>query len=118
MAPEKDEMIILKTPALLKYILETSCYPREHEQLKQLREATVEKYQFWSIMNVPVDGLFLSMLLKIMNAKKTRELRVFSGYSLLTTALALPLDGKVFSITAIDPNKEESLDCRSFRRLE
>ncbi|KAM1175514.1 hypothetical protein ACFX15_027410 [Malus domestica] len=66
-------------------------------------------------MNVPVDGLFLSMLLKIMNAKKTRELRVFSGYSLLTTALALPLDGK---ITAIDPNKEESLDCRSFRRLE
>ncbi|XP_068344686.1 flavonoid 3',5'-methyltransferase-like [Pyrus communis] len=104
MAPEKDEMIILKTPALLKYILETSCYPREHEQLKQLREATVEKYQFWSIMNAPVDeGLFLSMLLKLMNAKKTLELGVFTGYSLLTTALALPLDGK---ITAIDPNKE------------
>ncbi|KAL6289635.1 hypothetical protein ACE6H2_007145 [Prunus campanulata] len=100
----KQEKIILKTPALLKYILETSCYPREHEQLKQLREATVEKYQFRSIMNVPVDeGLLLSMLLKLMNAKKTLELGVFTGYSLLTTALALPSDGK---ITAIDLNKE------------
>ncbi|CAB4299660.1 unnamed protein product [Prunus armeniaca] len=104
MEARKQEKIILKTPALLKYILETSCYPKEHEQLKQLREATVEKYQFRSIMNVPVDeGLLLSMLLKLMNAKKTLELGVFTGYSLLTTALALPSDGK---ITAIDLNKE------------
>ncbi|XP_061994617.1 flavonoid 3',5'-methyltransferase-like isoform X1 [Rosa rugosa] len=102
---EKDlDKIILKSPALLKYILETSCYPREHEQLKQLREATIEKYQFWSLMNVPVDeGLLLSMFLKMMNAKKTLELGVFTGYSLLSTALALPADGK---ITAIDPDKE------------
>ncbi|PRQ21171.1 putative flavonoid 3',5'-methyltransferase [Rosa chinensis] len=87
----------------MQYILETSCYPREHELLKQLREATFDKYQFWSIMNVPVDeGLLLSVLLKI-NAKKILELGVFTGYSLLTTALALPADGK---ITAIDPDKE------------
>lgn len=47
-------------------------------------------------MNVPVDeGLLISMLLKIMNAKKTLEIGVFTGYSLLTTALALPADGKV-----------------------
>lgn len=47
-------------------------------------------------MNVPVDeGLLLSMLLKLMNANKTLELGVFTGYSLLTTALALPHDGKV-----------------------
>ncbi|CAB4264001.1 unnamed protein product [Prunus armeniaca] len=101
---DKVEKIILKSPALLKYIFETSCFPREHEQLKQLREATIEKYQFWSLMNVPVDeGLLLSMLLKLMNANKTLELGVFTGYSLLTTALALPHDGK---ITAIDPDKE------------
>lgn len=43
------------------------------------------------------------MLLKIMNAKKTLELGVFTGYSLLATALALPDDGK---ITAIDPDKK------------
>ncbi|XP_073021434.1 LOW QUALITY PROTEIN: flavonoid 3',5'-methyltransferase-like [Primulina eburnea] len=66
--------------------------------------ATVEKYNFKSMMNVPADeGLFLSMLLKVMNAKKTIELGVFTGYSLLSTALALPDDGK---IVAIDPDRE------------
>ncbi|KAF4378817.1 hypothetical protein F8388_006268 [Cannabis sativa] len=38
-----------------------------------------------------------------MNAKKTIEVGVFTGYSLLTTALALPHDAK---ITAIDPDRE------------
>lgn len=47
-------------------------------------------------MAVPPDeGLFLSILLKVMNAKKTLEIGVFTGYSLLTTALALPHDGQV-----------------------
>ncbi|KAK4597645.1 hypothetical protein RGQ29_015250 [Quercus rubra] len=99
-APEK---IILKKQALQKYILEKS-YPGEHEQLKELREATVKEHPFWSLMNVPVDeGLLISMLLKTMNAKKTIEIGVFTGYSLLVTALALPADGKII---AIDPNKE------------
>ena len=47
-------------------------------------------------MSVPVDeAQFLSILLKIMNAKKTLEIGVFTGYSLLSTALSLPSDGKV-----------------------
>lgn len=47
-------------------------------------------------MNVPADeGQFISMLLKLMNAKKTIEVGVFTGYSLLVTALSLPTDGKV-----------------------
>lgn len=47
-------------------------------------------------MNVSVDeGQLLSMFLKVMNAKKTLELGVFTGYSLLTTALALPEDAHV-----------------------
>lgn len=47
-------------------------------------------------MNVHADeALFISMLLKIMNAKKTIEVGIFTGYSLLSTALALPDDGKV-----------------------
>ncbi|XP_057420232.1 flavonoid 3',5'-methyltransferase-like [Lotus japonicus] len=100
----KHSKNILKTPALLQYILETSSYPKEHEQLKQLREATALKYGFWSVMNVPLDeAQFISILLKVMNAKKTLEIGVFTGYSLLTTALAIPSDGKV---TAIDVNKE------------
>ncbi|KAL3728585.1 hypothetical protein ACJRO7_033213 [Eucalyptus globulus] len=55
-------------------------------------------------MSVPADeGQLISMMLKLMNAKKTIEIGVFTGYSLLTTALALPADGKII---AIDPDKE------------
>ncbi|XP_020252873.1 caffeoyl-CoA O-methyltransferase-like isoform X2 [Asparagus officinalis] len=50
----------------------------------------------------PEEGLLISMLLKLMSAKKTIEIGVFTGYSLLATALALPEDGK---ITAIDPDR-------------
>ncbi|XP_056168279.1 flavonoid 3',5'-methyltransferase-like isoform X4 [Syzygium oleosum] len=95
---------ILASEALSKYILETNAYPREHEQLKELREATVQKYQYWGLMNVPADeGQLISMILKLMNAKKTIEIGVFTGYSLLTTALALPDDGKIL---AMDPDRE------------
>ncbi|KAJ0988866.1 hypothetical protein J5N97_007222 [Dioscorea zingiberensis] len=92
---------LLKSDALHQYILETSVYPREHEQLKELRE--VSEKHIMGIMSVPPEeGQLLSILLKTMNAKKTLEIGVFTGYSLLTTALALPKDGK---ITAIDVDK-------------
>jgi predicted O-methyltransferase YrrM len=46
---------------------------------------------------------FFSVLLKMIGAKNTIEVGVFTGYSLLSTALALPADGKV---VAIDVNRE------------
>ncbi|KDP38144.1 hypothetical protein JCGZ_04787 [Jatropha curcas] len=95
---------ILQSQALQKYIYETSAYPREHEELKNLRKATENKYGKRSKISIPADeGQFLSMLVKIMNAKRTIEIGVFTGYSLLSTALALPHDGR---ITAIDIDKE------------
>ncbi|XP_050231764.1 caffeoyl-CoA O-methyltransferase-like [Mercurialis annua] len=95
---------ILQSDALKEYIYKTSVYPREHGELKNIREATVTKYGHSSVMAVPVDeGLFLTMLMKIMNPKKTLEIGVFTGYSLLATALGLPDDAQV---TAIDPNQE------------
>lgn len=94
----------LSSPQLLQYILETSAYPNEHPQLKELRDSTREKYGYWSLMNVPADeAILISIMLKLMNAKKTLEIGVFTGYSLLTTALALPDDGKVI---AIDPDTD------------
>lgn len=41
------------------------------------------------------EGEFLNMLLKLINAKNTMEIGVYTGYSLLATAFALPVDGKV-----------------------
>lgn len=41
------------------------------------------------------EGQFLNLLLKLINAKNTMEIGVYTGYSLLATALALPDDGKV-----------------------
>lgn len=41
------------------------------------------------------EGQFLNMLLKLIGAKKTMEIGVYTGYSLLATALAIPEDGTV-----------------------
>ena len=51
----------------------------------------------------PDEGQLLTMLLKVMGAKKTIEVGVFTGCSVLATALAIPDDGKV---VAIDVSRE------------
>ncbi|KAG6507861.1 hypothetical protein ZIOFF_033214 [Zingiber officinale] len=76
------------------YLLETSVYPREPDAMKELRSITAN-HPLNGIATAADEAQFLSMLLKVMNAKKTMEIGVFTGYSLLATALALPDDGKV-----------------------
>ncbi|KAK8561304.1 hypothetical protein V6N13_149522 [Hibiscus sabdariffa] len=84
---------LLQSDALYQYILETSVYPREPESMKELRELTAKHP--WNLMTTSADeGQFLNMLLKLINAKNTMEIGVYTGYSLLATALALPDDGK------------------------
>ncbi|KAJ9537841.1 hypothetical protein OSB04_030574 [Centaurea solstitialis] len=93
---------LLQSDALYQYILETSVYPREPEPMKELREITAKHP--WNIMTTSADeGQFLNMLLKLVNAKNTMEIGVFTGYSLLATALALPEDGKIL---AMDINRD------------
>ena len=85
---------LLQSDALYQYILETSVYPREHECMKELREVTAKHP--WNLMTTSADeGQFLNMLLKLIGAKKTMEIGVYTGYSLLATALAIPEDGTV-----------------------
>ncbi|KAK9705413.1 hypothetical protein RND81_07G055000 [Saponaria officinalis] len=93
---------LLQSEELYQYLLGTSVYPRESEHLKKIREAT--RSHPWSFMGTsPLAGQMLSFMLKTVNAKKTIEVGVFTGYSLLLTALAIPEDGK---ITAIDVDRE------------
>uniref|UniRef100_A0A0C9RGS7 TSA: Wollemia nobilis Ref_Wollemi_Transcript_25652_998 transcribed RNA sequence n=1 Tax=Wollemia nobilis TaxID=56998 RepID=A0A0C9RGS7_9CONI len=88
---------LLQSDALYQYILQTSVYPREPECLKELRELTANHPR--CSMAIPADqGQFFMLLLKLINAKKTIEIGVFTGYSLLCTALALPPDGKIIGM--------------------
>ena len=51
----------------------------------------------------PEQGSFLSFLINTINAKRTIDIGVFTGYSSLVVALALPDDGLV---TACDTNED------------
>lgn len=93
---------LLQNEELYRYILETSVYPREPEPLKEIRDVTADHPG--AIMGTAPDAAqLMAMLLKIVNAKKTIEIGVFTGYSLLLTALTIPEDGQII---AIDVNRE------------
>ncbi|KAI9117797.1 hypothetical protein K1719_011212 [Acacia pycnantha] len=93
---------LLSSEELYEYILETSVYPREPEPLKELRHVTANHPRAF-MATAPDAGQIIFMLLQLVNAKNTIEVGVFTGYSLLLTALSIPEDGK---ITAIDMNRE------------
>jgi predicted O-methyltransferase YrrM len=76
------------------YLLSVSL--REPEVLAQLRDETAQ--QPMAIMQIaPEQGQFMALLVQLMGAKKTLELGVFTGYSSLAVALALPPDGKIIA---------------------
>ncbi|XP_072976955.1 caffeoyl-CoA O-methyltransferase 5-like [Typha angustifolia] len=93
---------LLKSESLYQYILDTTVVPREPDCLRELREITAE-HPWAGMASLPDEVQFISMLLKIMNAKNTLEIGVFTGYSVLATALALPDDGKIL---ALDINRK------------
>ena len=75
---------------------------RESKAAIELREVTAKHEE--AIMQIsPEEGQFLGMLVKLIGAKKTLEVGVFTGYSSLCVAEALPKDGK---IEAMDVSEE------------
>ncbi|KAF8406908.1 hypothetical protein HHK36_006029 [Tetracentron sinense] len=98
----KTDMGLLQSKELNQYILETNVYPREPEPLKELRNATAS-HPRKHMLTAPDGGALMALLLRLMNAKKTIEIGVYTGYSLLLTALSIPDDGK---IVAIDMDRE------------
>ena len=88
------------TDKLYEYLISVSL--REPEILSQLREETL--YDPMAHMQIsPEQGQFMSLLVKLLGATKTLEVGVYTGYSSLCVALALPPHGKVI---ACDVNKE------------
>jgi predicted O-methyltransferase YrrM len=85
---------------LYDYLLSVSL--REPTILSQLRQETAQLPM--SQMQIsPDQGQFMALLVKLIGAKKTLEVGVFTGYSSLVVALALPTDGK---IVACDVSEE------------
>ncbi|XP_073276154.1 cation-dependent phenylpropanoid and flavonoid 8-O-methyltransferase 1-like [Primulina huaijiensis] len=92
---------LLRNYDLYQYLLETSVYPREADYLKEIRALT-STHPMAVMGTNPDSGQLMALFLKLINAKRTIEIGVFTGYSLLLTALTIPEDGK---ITAIDPDR-------------
>ena len=71
------------------YVLESSL--RESDVLAKLRQETEKDPS--AIMQIPPEqGQFMSMLVKLINAKRTIEIGVYTGYSTLCVAQAMPAD--------------------------
>jgi predicted O-methyltransferase YrrM len=96
------------TADLYEYILSVSL--REPSILSELREETAH-LPMAKMQISPEQGQFMSWLLRLMNARRAIELGVYTGYSSLTTALALPPDGK---LVACDINREWTDIARSY----
>jgi predicted O-methyltransferase YrrM len=77
---------------LYEYLLSVSV--RETDLLLQLREETAQMPQ-GGMQIAPDQGAFMALLVQLMGATKTLEVGVFTGYSSLCVALALPPEGKL-----------------------
>jgi predicted O-methyltransferase YrrM len=91
---------LVLTQSLYDYLLALS--PSEPEVLRRLREETATLKD--ANMQIPREqGWFIAWLVQLMGAKKVLEAGVFTGYSTLWMALALPPEGYII---ACDINEE------------
>lgn len=69
---------------------------RQPDVLRRLREETAN-HPYSGMQISPEQGQFMALLVQLIGAKKTLEIGVFTGYSSLSVALALPPDGKIIA---------------------
>ncbi|MBZ8179948.1 class I SAM-dependent methyltransferase [Oscillatoria salina] len=96
---------------LYDYLLATSL--REPEILRQLREET-DKLPGSQMQIAPEQGQFMALLVQLLGAKKTLDIGVYTGYSSLSVALALPAEGKVI---ACDTSEESVAIAQRYWKL-
>lgn len=84
---------------LYHYVLDHSL--REHAALAGLRKATAG-HPHAGMQIGPEQGQFMALLVKLIGARRTIEIGVFTGYSALAVALALPEDGRVLACDVSD----------------
>ena len=93
---------------LYRYLLDHSVH--EHPVQRELREAT-RGMPHAGMQIGPEQGQFMALLVRLLGARRTIEVGVFTGYSALSVALALPADGR---IVACDVNEEWTAMARKY----
>lgn len=93
---------------LYDYLLSVSL--REPDILRQLRQETT-RHSLAVMQIAPDQGQFMALLVQLLGATKTLEIGVFTGYSTLCVALALPPTGK---IVACDVSEEYTRVARRY----
>ncbi|MGH8400898.1 MAG: SAM-dependent methyltransferase, partial [Gammaproteobacteria bacterium] len=99
---------ISMTDQLYDYLLEVSLH--EPALLRRLREETA-KHPRHGMQISPEQGQFMQMLVRLSGAKRCIEVGVFTGYSSLAVALALPDEGR---IVACDVSEEYTAIARRY----
>ncbi len=79
---------------LYRYLLDHSV--REHPAQLALRAAT-RAHTHAGMQIGPEQGQLMALLVRLMGARRAIEVGVFTGYSALTVALALPADGRLLA---------------------
>ncbi|MEM9448811.1 MAG: class I SAM-dependent methyltransferase [Cyanobacteria bacterium P01_E01_bin.6] len=90
------------TDELYDYLLSVSL--REHDLLKRLRQETAQ-HPMGQMQISPDQGQLMGFLAQLIGAKKALEIGVFTGYSTLAVALAMPDQG---TILACDVSEDDT----------
>jgi predicted O-methyltransferase YrrM len=98
------------TDDIHRYLVEHSV--REPDVLARLRAATASLPQAQMQIG-PEQGQLMALLARLVGAKRCIEIGVFTGYSSLSVALALPPDGRIL---ACDVSEEWTSIARRFWR--
>lgn len=86
----------------------------ESEVCRALRAATHDQMDCPQMVVGPLEGAFLKMMTRLVQAKRVLEIGMFTGYSALCFAEALPADG---TVTTCEIDEESAaLACQYFVR--
>jgi len=69
----------------------------ESDICKALREETYRTMEFPQMVVGPLEGAFLKIMVRLVSARRVLEIGMFTGYSALCFAEALPADGRVIT---------------------
>ncbi|MGH8719553.1 MAG: class I SAM-dependent methyltransferase [Burkholderiales bacterium] len=86
--------------SLYDYVLSITL--READVARELREETARE-PMARMQIAPDQGQFMALIVRLMRARRALEVGVFTGYSALCVALALPEDGR---LVACDVNRD------------